>query len=91
MKRFAPIAAVAVGSLLMASCQSEAARKGDICAQWSVARYENEAFIEPAKETWKALGIERKYPSPIEGAPLKEQHHLNAAESLDDFCEFYKP
>ena len=90
MKRLPAIAAVAA-SLLLMGCQSEADRKREICAQWAVAVYENETFIERAQETWKELGIKSKYPSPIEGARLNGQHHLNAGESIDDFCEFYKP
>ena len=55
MKRLAPIAAVAVASLLLTACQS----KRDICAQHSAAL---KPSMEQLADFYKLLGIERSMP-----------------------------
>ena len=58
MKRFAPIAAIAAGSLLLVGCQS----KRETCAQFKVNSFDSAENVD----YWKRLGIERPMP---EGNP----------------------
>ena len=55
MKRLAPIAAVAVASLLLTACQS----KRDICAQHAAAL---QPSMDQLADFYKLLGIERSMP-----------------------------
>ena len=91
MRQLPAITAAALASLLLVGCQSDRDRKREICAQWVAATGSwdsTEDFIDAARSTWKKLGIESSYPSPVEGKGLR--HHADADSQIRSYCEFYK-
>tara|TARA_B100001057_G_scaffold191508_1_gene192456 strand:+ start:4129 stop:4365 length:237 start_codon:yes stop_codon:yes gene_type:complete len=77
VRRFAPIAAIAVGSLLLAGCQS----KRDICAQYE-AQSTTSGLNPPEMNFmfWQHLGIKGPRPS--------SNREVEVANNR--FCRFYK-
>ena len=74
MKRFAPIAAIAVGSLLLMGCQS----KRDICAEYLAnPRPDGDESLEYISDYWKRLGISAEVPDT----------HSDGLEGIEAFCE----
>mgnify|MGYP004208548229 CR=1 FL=1 len=79
MKRFIPITAVAVASLLLAGCES----KQETCAQWNVLHWSEKNNPEAAKSYWKKLGIK--------GEPSSEVAiSYRWRNGVTSYCEFYK-
>ena len=76
MKRFAPIAAVAVASLLLAGCQS----KRNICAQYAAyASYQPDR--QELDNFWERLEV-GTMPNGIDDE--------NLMVAINEFCEFYE-
>ena len=84
MKRFAPIAAIAVASLLLESCQpkTDTLSKRHICAQFT-------AYITHLPEKDELI----KYWERLEIGPMPKG--MDKADYLEEaiyaYCEFYKP
>ena len=82
MKRFAPIAAIAVASLLLESCQpkSDTLSKRHICAQ----------YMAYAAYLPKRDGLINYWERLEAGTMPKSIDETNLMIAIDEFCEFYK-
>ena len=77
MKRLTPIAAVAVGSLLLGGCQS----KRDICTEFMAnPNPGNWSSVEHIADYWQQLGIDGEPP----------ESYSDGLSGIEGFCEFYK-
>ena len=79
MKRLPAITAVAIASLLLEGCQSEADRKRAICAQWAASM---------AIDTKSQVEVARKLG--IEGVSEDPNSSISNAYKLGTFCTFYR-
>ena len=84
MKRFAPIAAVAVGSLLLAGCQS----KREICAQFAAYSLNSD---EELNDFYKRLGIEQPMTETKSTNKVRQfEVYKEKQGTIERYCSYYK-